>query len=630
MFSQKLDLIFRTLNCSNAEFERQTGFDKTSASRFRTGSRVPKINSVSAGKLVDALYLYADQTGSLGSLCQLCNMSSTEDAVSVKTAVTGWLFQVSETDAIIMKKLFSDIEQRQAKGKNTFKFFGDKLGWVMDLVQISNAKLAKMVLIDPSYISRLRNGVRVPRPGSTLHCDICAALFKRVISQDKLPELSRLADYDTQVFRENHEFAFTEFMKWLCDTSADTSSMAIDSFLEKFDHFAVEKLEKLPPLESIVQDDILMESCTNYVGVTGLRRAVVRFLGTTAKNSGRTLCLYSDAPMDWMVGDRQFTTTWSALMVHVLRRGTKIKIIHNVDRNITEMMAAIESWLPLYMSGLIEPFYLKKSKHSPFSHTVFLSEGHECLFSDHLTGLEDSSIYYYKVTAKELAYKQLEFNTLLHQCNPLIRIFTERSRNDFKFFMNKTFQQSGNIYALLQALPIEAMNRKLLTSILDRNHISQAERNNIFRFYDTTSATFHETLATNDIRAFIFLPAKEVIAGGKVPLNPGGMFSNLNATYTTAEYASHISDLLALVETHANYHVCILPENPFSKTSLMIKGKTATILKSGDPFAAMSFEHPMMINAFIEYLTGLENQYGQSRSEVKKLLSRMGNLTFYI
>lgn len=47
---------------------------------------------------------------------------------------------------------------------------------------------------------------------------------------------------------------------------------------------------------------------------------------------------------------------------YVFKKGHHLNIIHNVDRPFNEMMLGLESWIPIYMTGQISPYYLKDSK----------------------------------------------------------------------------------------------------------------------------------------------------------------------------------------------------------------------------------------------------------------------------
>lgn len=44
---------------------------------------------------------------------------------------------------------------------------------------------------------------------------------------------------------------------------------------------------------------------------------------------------------------------------HAAEKGLKLRIIHNIDRSLSEMMLGLESFIPMYMTGQIEPYYFK-------------------------------------------------------------------------------------------------------------------------------------------------------------------------------------------------------------------------------------------------------------------------------
>ena len=62
----------------------------------------------------------------------------------------------------------------------------------------------------------------------------------------------------------------------------------------------------------------------------------------------KDLYLFSDQNIDWITADKAFQQKWMSLMIQCVTSGVKIHIIHNIERNLTEIGEAIRSWLPLY------------------------------------------------------------------------------------------------------------------------------------------------------------------------------------------------------------------------------------------------------------------------------------------
>ena len=70
--------------------------------------------------------------------------------------------------------------------------------------------------------------------------------------------------------------------------------------------------------------------------------------------------MYSDMPMKEMAKDPEFPKKWMFGMAMMLKKGLHLYQIHNIDRSFDEMMLGLESWIPMYMTGQISPYYLKK------------------------------------------------------------------------------------------------------------------------------------------------------------------------------------------------------------------------------------------------------------------------------
>ena len=67
----------------------------------------------------------------------------------------------------------------------------------------------------------------------------------------------------------------------------------------------------------------------------------------------------SDMPMEDMAEDISFGKKWMFGIAMCLKKGLHLNIIHNLDRPFNEMMLGLESWIPIYMTGSVSPYYLK-------------------------------------------------------------------------------------------------------------------------------------------------------------------------------------------------------------------------------------------------------------------------------
>lgn len=80
--------------------------------------------------------------------------------------------------------------------------------------------------------------------------------------------------------------------------------------------------------------------------------------------------MFSDMPMEDMAEDIDFGKKWMFAIAMCLKKGHHLNIIHNLDRPFNEMMLGLESWIPIYMTGQISPYYLKDNKNNIYNHLI--------------------------------------------------------------------------------------------------------------------------------------------------------------------------------------------------------------------------------------------------------------------
>ena len=64
-------------------------------------------------------------------------------------------------------------------------------------------------------------------------------------------------------------------------------------------------------------------------------------------------------PLGERASEPEFPKKWMYGMALMLKKGLHLNQIHNLDRSFDEMMLGLESWIPMYMTGQISPYYFK-------------------------------------------------------------------------------------------------------------------------------------------------------------------------------------------------------------------------------------------------------------------------------
>lgn len=614
-FAHRINTIFLLLDCSNATMSRSCGIDPSLISRYRTGERTPHASSTQFQKLCKGIVAYAQVNSLWENLQKNCQFS---ECSSPELGVSSYLIPKNT------------IKQNNFTNKSTlypYCFFGEKLNTLMNIMGISNIRLAKVLNVDSSLISRLRNGLRTPPKDSPLTINIANYFYKRLRSGGFDKEISELLFIPEATLVGGGEKLLKHIIDWLFDQTEVQNTRAMDNFLEMLNSFSLNTIHQLPPLESIANANLLTECTTDYIGLEGLRRGVMRFLASAAySNQSRTLKLYSDQNMDWLTSDQIFAKKWSALMLSVILKKNPIQIIHHIDRSLPEMLAAIENWLPLYMSGMITSFYCRKSSYNRFSHTLFIAPGLAAISGSLVAGTEHCGKYHYATTDESINYEESQFDALMAVSKPLVQVFYEHHLGEHPFYVGELIPHECTTKKLLSSPSIATMSRTLLEKILIRKELSQQEKDKILLLHKLCVQQFENELDNGRVIEYTALPKKNDLLTGKVKLNLANQFSLPSISYTAEEYTQHINEIISLLKKNQHYNFSPLSHHPLENIQIILKTDlTVMVLKKNPPAVSFLFSHPMMCQAFDEYIDTMSKRNSlniQNREELLQTLNR--------
>ena len=603
MFSEKVNRLFALLEITAADCARIAHCDKSHISRMASGERVPKNGGAAAWRLVDGIYLWADEKGRIDALCRMIGCESKSSAAEIRAHLMAWLYG-GETPAAGRTK--------PPKEKAPYQAFGGRLSAVMELAGVSNIRLGRALNIDPSYISRFRSGFRSPKANPKLMNDICAFLLGRLEDQGKLGRLSRLTGAPAEALSD-WEPALESLYTWLYHTEKTDSTPFVEGLIDQIESFSGDI--KAPPLsfEEAADSDTLADVAQTYYGAAGLQRAVLRFLGNVVLRKEKALFLYSDQNMDWMVSDPAFRAKWATLMVLCIRAGVKITIIHNVNRDLSEMADAIKSWMPLYPSGMIRPYYCRARSGERFSTTRFISPGYACISGCNVIGAEnETGMYRFDTDSKQLEAHEAAFRELLSRSGELARIHSTEEVGRLGD------PDVSALSVLCNTLSLASMPEETLLSALERASADDALKERVLK-----KQKQHLTILERDAeRGFLYeyvpLPGDEALFGGSVPMDIPG----LAVTYTPGEYAAHIQNILYLSDSLAGYRLIPLPEAPFADLKILISDRAVAVTRMKPPYLTIQFEHPDLCRAFVAYARRIEEQYRQDKLTTKQMMER--------
>lgn len=604
MFTERLnELLTEVCRTTTGEFARITKYDRSYITHLRNGDRIPKPGYRASERLARAIYVCAAEKGAAEALAKRVGVSPELAEEEICAAVNAWLFEGQEIGAKRASESRTKPAEQSQKGG-----FGRKLGAAMELANISSLRLARTLNVDVSVIGKYRSGLRVPRVNHPLIHDVSVVLTSRIYALDRIAGLCRLTGVPRETLVDENAGAQC-LEAWLRDFSAVDTSL-IESFLEGVDQFSPDtRLPLLSPERAA--DGVPVQR--DYHGVDGLRGAVLRFLSDAAQSGQRELLLYSDQDMEWMVADRDFTIRWMTLMSAYVRAGGRIRIIHNVDRGLEEMIAAIRSWLPLYISGGIESWYCLKRGGERFSHTLFLAPGRACVSATCVAGREENACYRYETDAQELGNFRVFFEDLLADCRPLLLLDFGDVSAKFSSLM-----RDDTIHFVARSLSLGTMPEELLRAMLSRAGVAEDVRREILAAWAGQSELIREKLKSGVIHECVPLPDEKALFALAVPAD----IARVRLCYTPEEYAEHVRSVLALSERCPGYRFHPLSETPFERIRLAASEHAAVIGYLSERPINFTAAYPLMCRAFVNFAERLEGQYDFDRLALKEMLKR--------
>lgn len=189
---------------------------------------------------------------------------------------------------------------------------------------------------------------------------ISAAALSRYRSEERLPDMNSEA-FDKICFaiaeiakQKNHSELTENFVR--------KSFLDTEDFLHKLDEFDLNDYIKAIHFDELKVPSVPFQIPTSktYFGLKEMMESELDFLkATVLSKSMEPVTMYSDMPMEEMAKDPDFPKKWMFGMAMMLKKGLHLNQIHNLDRSFEDMMLGLESWIPIYMTCQISPYYLK-------------------------------------------------------------------------------------------------------------------------------------------------------------------------------------------------------------------------------------------------------------------------------
>ena len=569
-FHEQLNAYIEQIDCMAKEVSEQSGVSAATLSRYRTGSRLPDTESDAFENLCSAIAELARQK------------------------------QLGDITAESVREQFmqsSDLRPRDA----------DRLLENFDLLlatlDVGISKLCRHINYDASTVFRFRNGSRRPSDPEKFASSVAEYVAREWDSARDRAVLAHLLGCTEEELAES-SVRYEKLMEWLFD-DRDHRDHPVSDFLFKLDEFNLNDYIKAIHFDELKVPSVPFQMPTSktYFGLDQMMESELDFLkATVISKSTEPVIMYSDMPMEEMAKDPEFPKKWMFGMAMMLKKGLHLNQIHDLNRSFEDMMLGLESWIPMYMTGQISPFYLKEPSNNVFLHLLKVS-GAAALSGEAVAGHHAEGRYYLTKSKKELGYYTERAQELLSAARPLMDIYRIDNKNEFDAFLQADSAVTGKRKSILSSLPLYTIDASLLTEMLAKSGFDCEEMTGIAAVANSARRRILHILETNEIHVKVPQLAREEFEAYPLNLDLSNVFCEKGVAYTYEQYLAHLEDTDRFAADHPRYQVEKTSSQTFRNLQISIhEGRWAMVSKELVPSIHFVIHHPKLRRAIEEFI----------------------------
>ncbi len=575
-FSEKLNAYMEQLSCSAKDICNLSGISAASFSRYRKGERVPELGTKPFENLCNAIAQIAVQK----------NMPDiTADSVKESFLACD---DFSSADKEVLRQNFNTM---------------------ISALGINLTRLSQYTNYDTSAIFRIRNGSRNPGDAERFAASVASFVAREMQAASEIAATAELIGCDVDRIYDM-SVRYAKIKSWLLQQPVQESGNdSVSKFLSKLDEFDLSEYIKVIKFDELKVPSVPFQlpSSKTYFGIEEMMESELDFLkATVLSKSMAPVTMYSDMPIAEMAKDPEFPKKWMLGMAMMLKKGLHLNQIHNLDRSFDEMMLGLESWIPMYMTGQISPYYFKNAQNNIFLHFLKVS-GAAALSGEAISGYHADGKYYLTKSKREVEYYRKRADEMLRSAYPLMDIYRSERKNELNAFLLADTKTAGGRRSILSSLPLYTISSELLDHILTRNNTNAELKERIKDYAEVQRQRMKAILATETLEDEIPVFTSENFVSNPPVLELSGIFCETDIPYSEEEYAAHLCESKAFAEQNRNYTLKCSAAHTFRNLQILIhEGQWVMVSKGKAPAIHFVIRHPKLrraIESFIPPIT---------------------------
>lgn len=563
-FKEVLNEYLKELNCSSKKLSNESGLSESVISRYRSGERTPLKNSEQLNKLTKALFNIAKD---------------------------------NDKNKYTLDKIVSDFNSTLASDDFDYTTFSNNLNTLITSLNINTHEMSKYIVFDASHISRIRYGKAKPSNPVEFSNKICSYILNRYKNPDDINNLMMIIGCKKSDL--SNEKIYSTLFNWLTSEIVPVKSKVSD-FLHHLDSFNLDDYIKVIKFDELKVPSIpfYKAKTKHYYGIEEMKQGELNFFkGTVLSKSKEDIFMCSDMPMEDMAKDIDFGKKWMFAIAMCLKKGHHLNIIHNLDRPFNEMMLGLESWIPIYMTGQISPYYLSNLKNNVYNHLNYVSAA-AALSGECINGFHNKGMYYLTTNKNEIEYYKEKSDLLLKKAKPLMEIYRESNIKEYHLFLKKDENIECDRTRYISSLPLFTISDELLIKILKRNKLTKEEIDKIIKYKNNEFKYMNSILKKNKVFDYIYIIKEDEFISDTPSLLLNNLFIDKIINYTYKEYIEHLKLTNEYAKNNKNYNILTEKDKTFKNITITIlKNNHVIISKNSNPTIHFVIRHPKLVAA---------------------------------
>ena len=563
-FKEVLNKYLKELNCSSKKLSNESGLSESVISRYRSGERTPVKNSEQLNKLTNALFNIAKD---------------------------------NNKNKYTFDKIESDFNSTLASDDFDYTTFSNNLNTLITSLNINTHEMSKYIVFDASHISRIRYGKAKPSNPVEFSNKICSYILNRYKNPDDINNLMMIIGCKKSDL--SNEKIYSTLFNWLTSEIVPVKNQ-ISDFLHHLDSFNLDDYIKVIKFNELKVPSIpfYKAKTKHYYGIEEMKQGELNFFkGTVLSKSKEDIFMCSDMPMEDMAKDIDFGKKWMFAIAMCLKKGHHLNIIHNLDRPFNEMMLGLESWIPIYMTGQISPYYLSNLKNNIYNHLNYVSAA-AALSGECINGFHNKGMYYLTTNKNEIEYYKEKSDLLLKKAKPLMEIYRESNIKEYHLFLKKDENIECDRTRYISSLPLFTISDELLIKILKRNKLTKEEIDKIIKYKNNEFKYMNSILKKNKVFDYIYVIKEDEFISDTPSLLLNNLFIDKTINYTYKEYIEHLKLTNEYAKNNKNYNILTEKDKTFKNITITIlKNNHVIISKNSNPTIHFVIRHPKLVAA---------------------------------